>query len=87
MLSEISIRDYPAETKIAVDEWIASGNQFHVMRDHPSHFEKGKKHPSTCVAEQQYIRTVITDILTQFLSLYIRMQRKVFLILVHLNLL
>jgi len=23
--------------KLAVDEWIASGKQFHVMRDHPSH--------------------------------------------------
>jgi hypothetical protein len=30
MLSEILIRDYRAEKKIAVDEWIASGKQFHV---------------------------------------------------------
>ena len=37
MLSEILIRDYRTEKKLAVDEWITSGKQFHVMRDHPSH--------------------------------------------------
>ena len=167
--------------KLAVDEWIASGKQFHLMRDHPSHsnyamiggmwggthdaipnmkslllnntrkhsfledmnflntmvwtkvkssvfqhdsFSCGRygaynpfptsrsgfehvgsvyidnkmrqvdvdilsdamKHPSKCVAEKQYIRTVMTEDFDTISTLYTRLQRNGFLILVHLNL-
>jgi hypothetical protein len=44
------------------------------------------KHPFKCGAEKQYIRTVMTEDFDTISTLYTRLQRNGFLILVHLNL-